>query len=268
MENTAITQPDVADTVIPDSAQDASLRSMAEAGVFYGRKKSRTHPGMKEYIFATRNGIEIIDLEKTQAALDAAAEAVRACVAGGGLVVFVGTHPGSKERTEAIAKRFKLPYVVTRWLGGTLTNFKIISRRIDHFKKLREDIASGALDKYTKAERLGFQKEFNRLEKFLGGLEHLTRLPDMLITTNIEEHATAVREATRIKIPVVAITGTISNPATIRYSIPANDNGKASIEYLLTVLEGAIEKGMSERKAPEVVGPVKTFEKAPFKRPA
>lgn len=258
MEETATKKQPEADTV---SANAETLRQMAEAGVFYGRKKSRTHPRMREYIFATRSGMEIIDLEKTYSAIETAAEAVRTCVAGGGLILLVGTHPGSKTKIQSIAQQFKLPFVMNRWLGGTLTNYKIISRRIEHFKRLREDIASGALEKYTKAEQLGFQKEFERLSKFIGGLEYLTRLPDMVITANIEEHMTAVREATRMKIPIVAIAGTISDPRAVKYLIPANDNGRASIEFILSKLEEAIAKGMSERKAPEVVA-----EKAPIKR--
>ena len=139
-------------------------REMIEAGVFYGRKKSKTNPKMREFILANRGGIEIIDLEKTSEGLEKAIGFIKEKVRNGGLPLFVGTSPAADAEIERIAKEFSLPYVILRWVGGTLTNFKIMSRRVEYLKKLRADLASGAFtDKYTKKERLEMEREVKRL---------------------------------------------------------------------------------------------------------
>ncbi|OHB22196.1 MAG: 30S ribosomal protein S2 [Parcubacteria group bacterium RIFCSPLOWO2_01_FULL_48_18] len=224
------------------------MQAMAEAGILYGRKKTKTHPKMRPYIFTTRNTIEIIDLAKTKEKLEQAKDFVQAAASKNGMLLFVGTQPAARSIIQETASRYAYPYVNNRWLGGTLTNFKVISKRIEYLKKLRLDLVSGALDKYTKRERVQFNKELGRLEQLLSGLENLSALPEALFVVNVEEHTTAVREAKRLHIPVVAIVGTASDPNTIDYPIPANDAARSSIVYLVVELEEAIKKGIKERK--------------------
>lgn len=225
------------------------LQAMAEAGVFYGRKKSVTHPRMRQYIFTSRNNIEILDLEKVKDRLDAAVDFLRTATEHGGFAMVVGALPASKKAVERMAQRFQLPYVTNRWLGGTLTNFKVISQRIEHMKKMRQEIATGGFDKYKKRERGQLLKEFERLEKLMGGLEQLTKMPAVLIVINIDAHATAVREARRLNIPVIGVAGTLSDPESIAYPVPANDTAKASIEYIMGIFEEAVEQGLRRRGA-------------------
>jgi small subunit ribosomal protein S2 len=231
----------------------AGSREMIEAGVFYGRKKSKTNPKMRQFILADRAGIEIIDLEKTATGLERAIGFVREKVKNGGLVFLVGTQPAVEESILALAKRFSLPYVSFRWVGGTITNFKIISGRVAHLKKLREGLATGALDKYTKKERLDMEREVKRLEELMGGLEDLPREPDLMIIIDPNLHTTAVREAVIKKIPVVALANVDADPDVINYLVPGNDKAKMSVEWFLKKMENAIEEGFAARPAPKEV---------------
>lgn len=225
------------------------LDEMVKAGVLYGRKKSKTHPRMKDFILANRNGIEILDLPKTMQALEKAAEFLKEIAKKDGLTLVVGTKPVCQELAENFAKKFSMSFVVKRWLGGILTNFKTISKRIQYYMNLKADKASGKLGKYTKKEQVAFDKEIERLNGFFSGLERLTKLPDALVVIDVNEHLTAVREAKRLKIPVVAILSTDTDPEMVEYPIPANDNSKTSIAWILQKLEAKIEEGIKERGA-------------------
>ena len=236
-------------------------REMIEAGVFYGRKKSKTNPKMREFILANRGGIEIINLEKTSECLEKAMGFVKEKMRNGGLPLFVGTSPAADAGIMRIAKEFSLPYVILRWVGGTLTNFKIIARRVEYLKKLRTDLASGALvDKYTKKERLEMEREVKRLEELMGGLETMAREPDFLIVIDPNLHTTAVREARIKRIPVVALANVDADPDVIDYLVPGNDKSRMSVAWFLGNMEKAIREGVAERavvaaavaKAPEV----------------
>jgi len=228
---------------------DEASREMIEAGVFCGRKKSKTNPKMKEYVLANRGGIEIINLTKTAEAMDKAAGFLKEKVKSGGLLLVVGTQPPAEESVLKLAGKFNLPYVVTRWAGGTITNFKIISKRIEYLKKLRSDLASGALDKYTKKERLMLEKELGRLVELFGGLENLTSEPGVLVVVDPKLHDTAVREANRLKIPVVALANVDADPDAVAYLVPGNDRSCKSISWFLGKVESAIEEGMALRAA-------------------
>ncbi len=227
----------------------ALLEAMARAGVVYGRKKSKTHPRMRPYIFTTRNGIEMFDLTQTWAALERAGAFLQTVVAKSGMILIVGTAPAAKEFVAALAAKFKLPYVVERWLGGTLTNFKTISERLQYYLKLRADRDAGRLEKYTKKERIEFDKEIKRLTTLFGGLEGMTALPQALLIVGASKHATAVREARRMKIPIVALMSTDMNPELIDYPIPGNDNARSSIAWVLGEIEKYLEKGKAEQAA-------------------
>ena len=229
-------------------------REMIEAGVFYGRKKSKTNPKMRQFILANRGGIEIVDLQKTSEGLDRALGFIKEKMRNGGLPLIVGTSPSADAAVRQIADAFAVPYVTLRWIGGTLTNFKIISRRVEYLKKLRTDLSSGALEKYTKKERLEMEREMKRLEELMGGLENLSREPDFIVVIDPNLHATAVREAKVKRIPVVALANVDANPDVIDYLVPGNDKAKMSVAWFLGNVEQAMREGIALRasvKAPE-----------------
>lgn len=226
-------------------------REMIEAGVFYGRKKSKTHPKMKQFVLLNRGGIEIIDLGKTADALEAALGFLKEKVREGGLVLLVGTQPAAEAEIVRVAERFHLPYVINRWAGGTITNFKIIVKRIEYFKKLRGDFASGALEKYTKKERLMLEREMERLRELFGGLENLTKEPDVVVIVDPNMHHTAVREANRAKIPVVALGSVDADPDVVDFLVPGNDKARKSTSWFLGKIEAAIAEGIASRAEPK-----------------
>jgi small subunit ribosomal protein S2 len=231
-----------------DFYPDERFKEMVEAGVFYGRKKSKTHPRMRQYILSTRNNIEIINLNKTVEYLETALAFLKEKIRNGGLALFIGTEPAAAG-VKDIAAEFNFPVVATRWLGGTLTNFQIISKRIEYLKKLRNDLAAGAFEKYTKKERLMIEQELKRLIELLGGLENLTALPDVLIIIDPVLHTTAVREARRLHIPIIAMVNTDGNPELVDYPVPANTKARLSINWFL----GKVRDTIKEAKA---LGPI------------
>lgn len=234
-------------------------REMIDAGIFYGRKKTKTNPKMRHFVFANRGGIEIINLQKTNEALDKALAFVKESISKGkdmGLVV--GTEPAAEVAVRGLGEKLKWPFVVTRWVGGTLTNFAIISKRIDYLKKTRAGLASGAFDQYTKKERLEIEREVRRLEELMGGLEALSREPDFLVVINPVVHSTAVREARRRKIPVVAFANVDADPDLIDYLVPGNDKARSSIIWFMEKLSSAIAEGMAARTVAVIPEAVKT----------
>jgi small subunit ribosomal protein S2 len=235
--------------IYPATGASEMSREMIEAGVFYGRKKSKTNPKMRQFVIANRGGIEVINLEKTEEALTEAAAFVTEKIRNGGIALFVATEPAAEMSVIAIAKKFGMPYVSNRWIGGSLTNFKIIAARVEHLKKIRADLASGALDKYTKKERVEIDREIQRLESLMGGLETMAKEPDLLIMIDPELHTTAVREARIKKIPIVALANIDADPDLISYLVPGNDKAKKSIEWFLMKMEKAIEDGIKMRVA-------------------
>lgn len=234
----------------PQQAYPAEAsREMMDAGVFYGRKKSKTNPKMKQFVLANRGGIEIINLQKTEAAMELAAGFVTEKIRNGGLALIVGAVPSADAKITELAKKYEFPYVTARWVGGTITNFRNIAKRIEYMKKLRSDFATHALDKYTKKERLELEKEQLRLEELIGGLETLSREPDLLIIVDPILHETAVREALVKKIPIVALGNVDTDPDLIDYLVPGNDKAKLSIEWFIGKIDKAIADGMTARAA-------------------
>lgn len=217
------------------------MTEMMGAGIHYGHKKSKTNPKMRPYIAATRNNIEIIDLQATLRAFDEAVGFLKEKKSKNALMLLVATQPAAKEIVERLADKFGYPCVTNRWLGGTLTNFNIIRKRVERFQQLRQDKESGNLDKYTKKERLRFDQTLFKMDFNFRGLERLARLPDAILMVNINIHDTALREALRLKIPVVAIVDTDSDPGAVDYPIPANDNARASIDWILNRIEKELE---------------------------
>lgn len=223
------------------SEELAIYQEMMGVGLMYGHKKSRTNPKFKQYIYTTRNGIEVIDLTKTLEALEVAIEFLKQKIKDNGLILVVATQPAAKEAVDTLTKKFNFPHINERWIGGLLTNFKVISARIEYFKKIQADFEKGAFEKYTKKERVMINKNIHRMRKMFIGLENLGRLPDamLIIDTSLKSHATALREARRLNIPVVALIDSDDNPELVQYPIPANDHAKLSIEWIVNrIIEG------------------------------
>lgn len=225
-----------------DIVQNSHFKEMLEAGVIYGHKKSKTNPKMKPYIFSTRNGIELIDLKAALSALDKIKDFLKEKTSQGATVFMVATQPAAQKLIEDFAKKHNLPFMTERWLGGILTNFKIISQRVAYYLDLKTKKERGDLDKYTKKERTKIDKELAKMGKAFSGLVYLNKLPDILFVIDTIEHKTAVNEAKRIKIPIIAAMSTDCDPSKVDYPIPANDHSKASIEWILKYLEPAFLK--------------------------
>ncbi len=261
------------DVIVPSAnAQDATYpaegsREMMDAGVFYGRKKSKTNPKMRQFVLANRGGIEIVNLQKTSEMLDIATAFITEKVRTGGLILLVGTMPAAEGGVVELAKKFNAPYVSFRWVGGAITNFKIIGKRVDHLKKLRADFASGALEKYTKKERLEMEREMHRLEELMGGLENMVREPDVMVVIDPVLHVTAVREAHVKKIPIVAFANVDADPDEVDYLVPGNDKSKKSIEWFLSKVESAMAAGL-KLKASEAARAAEAAQAAKPEAPA
>jgi len=237
------------------SAQDAAsrdfsgafrkdLEEMFIAGIHFGYSRSSRHPKMKPYLFGLRNNVEIFDLEKTYACLEKAKKFLEELAKEGKKILIVATKPGMHQLVEEAGRELNMPYVSERWLGGTLTNFKMIKGRIDYFMSLRQKKSAGELNKYTKKEISRFNKEISRLERFLGGLELLTNMPVAVLIIDPKKEKTAFRESRQMSIPIIAIINSDSNPSGITYPIPANDNSPASVKYLLKFLVKAYKDGL------------------------
>ena len=213
-----------------------NYEDMLKAGMHYGRKRTVLNPSMSRYVFTTRDGICIIDLLKTQVQLRNSVEFLKKTIKSGGMVLFVGITKQSGESTKNLAESFNMPYVIDRWLGGTLTNYKVINTRVKKLEELENDVKSGALEKYTKKERLMLTKELAKMKVRFEGLKKLTRLPDAIFVSSLKESSLAVREAKKMGVKVVGIANTDSDPDEIDYVIPANDRSKRSVDLVLEMI--------------------------------
>lgn len=229
---------------------DPKIKEMVEAGIFYGRKKSKTNPKMRPYILGNRNEIELINLYKTEEELSRALGFIQEKVKNSGLLLFVGVQPQAAGIAE-LAQEFGYPYVANRWLGGTLTNYKVISKRIEYFSKLKEDLKTGALGKYTKKEQVLFAHKFNRMEETMQGLEPMTRRPDVLIMIDPVFHMTAVNEARLLGISLVALLSTDADPDLVDFPVPGNTKSRASVDWFLGRVKEAIREARTRAPAAE-----------------
>lgn len=220
-----------------------TVLEMANAGVLFGHRKSKTHPRMRPFIGGLKNEIELIDPEATVTALKAAEEAIGGVVERGELILTVGTLASARGAVERFAQALGFPYVTNRWLGGTLTNFKVITDRVKYYHELMEKKASGELAKYTKKEQSQWSKIIGKIAKDFSGLSALTHLPQLLLVVDPRTHETAIKEARTMKIPVVAILDTDDDPQGIAFPIYASDHAKSGIDWVMNVLtERAIAK--------------------------
>lgn len=224
---------------------------LIKAGVHFGHRMGKKHPQMTPYIVGLKNTVHIIDLEKTVEKLKEAMDFLKTTMSRGGTILFVGVKEQAKEICQKYAQECGMPYAAERWLGGTLTNFFVVHKLIEKYRNLKEQSASGELGKYTKKEQMLFQEEIKRLEKMVGGMEHLDKLPDALFLLDMKKADTAVREARRKKIPVVAICDADADPTLIAYPIPANDDAIQSIELITKLIAAAIQEGRVAQETAE-----------------
>jgi len=227
---------------------NVSMKALLETGVHFGHRTPKWNPKMAPFIFTERNGIHIIDLQQTLSNLNHYYDMVRDIIAKGGTVLFVGTKRQAQEVVAQEAGRCHMPYVNQRWLGGTLTNWRTIRERIDTLKKLEKRRDAGEFDLITKKEALMLQRKIEKLQLRLGGIRDMKRLPDMLIVVDTIREETAVKEANILNIPVLALADTNSDPDSIDYIVPANDDAVRAIKLLVTTFADAVLEGQAMRK--------------------
>lgn len=219
------------------------IEKMFEAGAHYGYGKSRRHPSVSPYIYATKNNGDIIDLEKTSLMLEKALEFVKNLGAQNKIILFVGTKPEARDVIKNAALSLNMPYVNTRWIGGTLSNFTEIKKRISELEKYNKESVDGGLEKYTKKERVVMAKKMEKLSKYYSGLIGLKKTPDALFIIDSKAEHIAATEARKSNVPVVALANSDSNIKDISYPIVANDSGIPSIKFFTTSVTNAYNEG-------------------------
>jgi small subunit ribosomal protein S2 len=224
------------------------MKALLESGVHFGHRTHKWNPSMKPYIFTERNGIHIIDLQKTSKALDQAYNVVRDLVANGGNVLFVGTKRQAQETIQLEATRCSMPYVTARWLGGMLTNWRTIRQRINELERLERMRDSGDFGRITKKEALILTREIERLEGLLTGVRKMARVPEMVFVVDVSREFTAIHEANLLKIPVVAMVDTNCDPSKVDYVIPSNDDAIRAIKLVVGRIAEAALEGLGLRK--------------------
>src|SRR5438477_849602 len=227
------------------SLPDFSMRQLLEAGVHFGHQSHRWNPKMAEFIFGTRNNIHIIDLAQSVPMLHRALQAVSDTVAKGGRILFVGTKRQAQDAVADAAKRCAQYYVNSRWLGGTLTNWKTISGSISRLRKLDEMLSSNEAQGYTKKERLDLQRERDRLNRSLGGIKDMGGLPDLLFVIDTNKEDIAIKEARRLGVPVAAVVDTNCDPNGITFIVPGNDDASRAITLYCDLVARAAIDGIS-----------------------
>lgn len=225
-----------------------SMKELLESGVHFGHRTAKWNPYMDEYIFAARNDIHIIDLQQTVQALEEVYKLVRDKVADGGTILFVGTKRQAQEIIKKNAEKVGMPYVIGRWLGGTLTNWQTIRERIHELERLEGMRDRGEFELFTKKEALGMTRQIERLESRLGGIRDMDGLPDLLFAVDVSREEIPVHEANLLKIPVMAMVDTNCNPKNIDYVIPANDDAIRGIQLIVSKIAQAVNEGINMRK--------------------
>ncbi len=227
---------------MPDTA---TIKQLLEAGAHFGHQTGRWNPRMKEYIFTKRNGIHIIDLEKTAVMLDKACDYIRDVVAEGKTVLFVGTKKQAQESVEEEARRCEMYYVNQRWLGGMLTNFSTIQARIDQLVRMEDQHSRGEFGRLTKKEILKISEKIEKMNRQMGGFKEMTTLPGVIFIIDPTKERIAIAEARRMGIPIVAIVDTNCNPDDVDYPIPANDDAIRAIKLICSKIAEAVLEGKS-----------------------
>jgi small subunit ribosomal protein S2 len=229
-----------------------TMKALLESGVHFGHRTNKWNPGMKPYIFTERNGIHIIDLQQTVKAITNGYNAIRDCVAGGGVVMFVGTKRQAQETVHDEAIRCGMPYVTERWLGGMITNWQTMHQRIVELERMEKLFATGDIEKLTKKEALLIQRQITRLNIHLSGVRNMARVPDLVFVVDVSREYAAVHEANLMKIPVIALVDTNCDPNNVDYVIPSNDDAIRAIKLLVSKMADAVEEGKALRKDEEL----------------
>ena len=246
-----VEQTDVRQTEGGDNPSQVSMKGLLEAGVHFGHQKRHWNPRMRQYIFAERNGIHIIDLQQTLFYLETAADFIQELSAQGKKVIFAGTKKQASDTVETEAKRSGSFYISTRWLGGTLTNFKTIQARIDYLVQLETMKEKGEFTVRTKRESMKLEESINKLNRYLGGIKEMTSIPGALFVVDVGKESIAVAEAKRVGIPIVALVDTDCDPSDIDYPIPGNDDAIRSIRLVTSRIADAIIDGRNQKESLE-----------------
>lgn len=229
-----------------------TVEEMLKAGMHFGHRTSKWHPKMAPFIFGSRNGVHVIDLAKARIELKKALDYLEKSAAEGKTILLVGSKTQVKDTLKKTALEAGVPYVSEGWLGGTVTNFSIIKKAIKKYKTLSEERSGGKLEKYTKKERLEFDREIARLEKKVGGLVNLNKQPDVVFIWDIKKEDTALAEAKKKDIPVVAVCDTNVNPRGVNFIIPGNDDATKTIKLLMELVGEAIKAGKAKTEAQNI----------------
>ncbi len=240
-----------------------TLKQLLAAGTHFGHKKERSHPKSRQYTYVLREGIYIIDLQKTQDALEKALHVVADMAASGKTILFVGTKPQAADLVKAAAIKAGMPYLVNRWPGGLLTNFETVLRNLKNIDIMEAQLADPESMAKTKKEKRVLTEKINKSNDMLGGIRGLKDLPDALFVVDTVAEATAVTEASRLGLPIVGICDTNANPETITYPIPANDDARGAIELIVNLVAEAITSNKSAAPAAAPAKEEKKAEEAP-----
>src|SRR3989344_1280291 len=232
--------------------KDITLLELLKSGAHFGHSASRWNPKMKPYIFATRSGIHIFDLEKTKKSLAKAMEFARNLAAQGGTILFVGTKKQSRQIVKNAAISANCPYVDIRWLGGTFTNFKTIQKTIRKLEKLESLKASGEIERYTKKERLMIEREIEKLTKLFEGIKNLKKIPEAIFISDTKHDLIAVKESRKAQVKIIGVVDSNSSPEGIDYVIPCNDDSAKAAELVAMALAEAINEGRQSLPAAAV----------------
>jgi len=225
-----------------------AMKELLEAGVHFGHRTRRWNPKMRPFIFTERSGIHIIDLQQTMQRINEYAEMVRTVSAKGGTILFVGTKRQAQATVKQEADRCNMPYINQRWLGGTLTNWVTIKQRIDYLLQMERRVDAGEFRTLSKKEQLGIQREIEKLNRRIGGLKTMRRLPDLIFIVDINTEDLAVMEANKLKIPTMAMVDTNSNPDLVDYVIPSNDDAIRAVKLIVSTIADAVEDGLRIRE--------------------
>jgi len=220
-----------------------ALEDLLKAGVHFGHLTRRWDPKMKPYIFMERNGIHIIDLQKTVKSLEQAYNAIKEISASGDPILFVGTKKQAKDILKAEAMRCENPYIVERWLGGTLTNFSTIKKSVRHLENLEKMVLDGTVEKLTKKERLQIEREIEKMKKVFAGIQEMKKIPGAVFVVDIKKEEIAIREAKKLRVPIFAIVDTNCDPTQIDFPLPGNDDSTKSVTIIARVIADAILEG-------------------------
>lgn len=229
-------------------AAPVTMKELLEAGVHFGHRTRRWNPKMRPFIFTERSGIHIIDLHQTMTRINRYYELVRETVAKGGTVLFVGTKRQAQATVQEEAERCGMPYINTRWLGGTLTNWVTIKQRIDYLNKMERRLASGEFRALPKKEQVDMEKELTKMNHRIGGIKTMTKLPDLIFVVDTRREDLAVLEANKLGVPVLAVLDTNCDPDPIDYIIPGNDDAIRAVKLLTKVIADAAEEGQRFRE--------------------